>query len=121
MADRFEAAHLADANAAAIVIGVAAGQRSDGGELRRQRLAKHGIVEVPAPDQQVLDAGGETAFSALGIGMAGAAEALLVVAEIACGAVGGHRVDVRRQHGASPAERLENALLPDLPPFFLCE
>ena len=111
MADRLQAAHLADADAAAIVVGMAAGERRGGGELRGQGLAEHGIVEMPAPDQQVLDRRGETAFAALRIGVAGAAEARLVVAEIAGREVGDHGVDVGRQHGAGHAERLEDALL----------
>ena len=111
MAYRLQAAHLADGDAAAIGVGVAAGERRGGGELRRQRLAQHGIVEMPAPDQQVLDRRGEAAFAALRIGVAGAAEARLVVAEIAGGEIGDHRVDLGRQHGAGHAERLEDALV----------
>ena len=42
MADRLESAQLADGDAAAIAIDMAAGERCDGGELRRQRLAQIG-------------------------------------------------------------------------------
>jgi hypothetical protein len=51
-------------------------------------LAEDRLIEVPRPDQQVLDRRGQPAFAALRIGVRGAAEALRVVAEIAGGEVG---------------------------------
>ncbi len=77
MACRFQPTQLAHADAAAIAVVVAAGQRFGGHELGRggDRLAEDRRIEVPRPDQQVLDRRGQPAFAALRIGVRGAAEA----------------------------------------------
>ena len=115
MADRGEAAHVVGLHAAAILVGMAAGERRRGRQLRRQVFGRQRrLVEMPAPDQQVLDGRGEAALAALRIGVRGAAEAALEIAEISRGEARDHRVDLVHQLRAGHAERPEDALGEDV-------
>src|SRR3984893_18491758 len=65
---------------------------------------------MPTPDQEILDGRGEAALAALRVGVRGAAETALEIAEISRGEARDHGVDLVHQQGAGHAERPEDAL-----------
>ena len=113
VAHSLQSAKIAHRDAAVIAIVVPARERSSGGELCRQCLAQHRLVEVSGPDEQILDRRGEAAFAALRIGVCRAPEARRGIAEIAGGEVRDHGLDLGGQHRVGHAERLEDALVED--------